>query len=66
MEIVDKAQVPRDKIYGLPTKLLLNLYNQKKSRMGKPKDVGSHSHKKSKSLAQLPDLSYFADVKPIE
>lgn len=66
MEIVEKARVPRDKIYGWPTKLVLNLYNQKKSRMGKPKAVGSHSNKKSKSLAQLPDLSYFADVKPVE
>lgn len=63
-EMVKRIKWPWGEINGQLTRILLSLYQQKKSRVDSPKAEGSYTHTHSQSLSQFPDLSPLSDLEP--
>lgn len=57
--------VSRNEIGKTPTGFLFDMYKQKCSQTNEWKNTLDHGKKESQPMNQFPDLSQFADAKPL-
>lgn len=63
-EMVKRIKWPWVEISGQVTKMLLSLYQQKKTRVDDQQVEGSHPHTQSQSRSQFPDLGRLSALEP--